>query len=1286
MDAPEADHDIKLQKISVDLIADLDHGLKTTLRKADGHEGGTHVRSLVPARETWKSTTLVLDMFQELPQLLDPYLPKWIPLLAESYLEYAQTRRHRIRPTAKQSSLLVPVDYAISRILYAFCKVRGEKVIVRFLNVETKYLEVLLTAMEEAEEREESGAEEKTEGDTNKNEEQKVDVQHKAAPWEWEQRYVVLLWLSHLLLAPFDLSTISTLDMEDASLPSIDGLTWPQNLPGITTRVVPLAIKYLASPGKEKDAAKALLVRVAMRRDMQQLGVLDALVRWAMASLRPKKGEPLKSTYFYLGLLSFLAGVLRSAAETSDMDAYLAPIFHCVHDITLAENDMSRSIIKLAVIRKMILKVVRSVTVSVLRQRQQTTLANTEMVETAIGYLLESVSDNDTPVRLSASKALSIITLKLDPDMASQVVDAVLESLNKNVLWTEPCRQGGKPTRNLSSVNNLEWHGLILTLSHLLYRRSPPANQLSDIIHALLLGLSFEQRSTSGGSVGANVRDAACFGIWALARRYTTQELLSVPTTSVFAAKAHPTTSSVLQVLGTELVVTASLDSAGNIRRGASAALQELIGRHPDTVERGIEVVQTVDYHMVARRSRAVQEVATKAAILSGQYGEALVDGLLAWRGIGDADAQSRRVAGGAFGTLIAELSLFDGKNCCWPRFSSSVDSIMAHLKSLAKRQVEERHGLLLCFASLLDRLAEMIQTKGIEGLSSTEQQQQSSLVQHSLSCVAEILEDCHVTDYRRPENIAEAASCLVVSTLPILQIACAIDPSILPLYPGHMSLSASRVREYTDTFTKHQPTDWAANGAAAAGTRLITALQHVIPKWLSRNEAETVEPVSEAGLVLLLCSAPETRGAILEEWATMVGTKPTARTAVTGQGYFRALALAQPLTADKRTTTQHSGQPDLACQALLDRWAQDPDVDVRVTIMQSLIRGSLLHAEARTFLALLADGLNDYTTNARGDVGSHVRVQALRAVRSLWEKGAGEVMGESLRRLFPCTLRLSVEKLDRVRAEGQAVLGLMMEESAAKTFQSLTFSSKAYFATLLSLISSVSLSDKLRDAFQDQDRTTWMAELLSGYVTSADTGNDDLVIASRAALTEFCQASQHNLDLVCRSLVQNLRTFVTQDRIAVPTLEIVAFLFHVGQFPEAKGVDLRQVCLLTQKAGYKTGNIRKLLACAKVYGGMASCSSVGGDGGISAEAPAAAAPTAALADGVQAGVDEARRRLGALMSHPWPRVRCVAVDEMWGVTGFCDGEGSAKLTGADWSAAGREQIRTVVRALGMSD
>ncbi|KID92154.1 beta-tubulin cofactor d [Metarhizium guizhouense ARSEF 977] len=1235
MDAPDSDFDIKLQKISGDLIADLDRALTTSLRKHDGH-GGTQLRSFVRAREIFKSTTMILDMYQELPQLLDPHLPKWIPLLAESYLEYSQMRR-RLKKAADQSGLLVPVDYAICRILYSFCKVRGEKVIIRFLNAETRYLEVLLSAIEEAEEKSPTTGESQTHG------------------WEWEQRYVVLLWLSHLLLAPFDLSTISTLDMEESAVAPIPGLEWPENLPGITIRVIPLAIKYLSSPGKEKDAAKALLVRVAKRRDMQQLGVLDALVRWALASLRPRGENPAQSTYFYLGVLSFLAGVLQSSAETSDMDKYLPSVFQCVHDITLGNNEVSKSIIKLALVRKMILKVIRSVIVSLLRQNRQS-MANTEMTETAIGYLLDSVSDNDTPVRLSASKALSIITLKLDPGMASQVIEAVLDSLNRNILWEKPVGdQAGKPTRNLSAVNPLEWHGLMLTLSHLLYRRSPPAKQLSDIIHALLLGLSFEQRSTSGGSMGANVRDAACFGIWALARRYTTQELLNVPTTSVFAAKAHPDSSSILQVLGTELVVTASLDSAGNIRRGASAALQELIGRHPDTVEKGIEVVQAVDYHAVARRSRAVEEVAIKVTKLSSQYGEALIDAVLGWRGVGDIDAQSRRVAGAAFGALTTELAQLDATPSS-SRFLLAIHLVTARIQALVKRQVEERHALLLCYASVLD----MVSQTPTAGQGDAEID--PALVQTILSSVHDIIEDTRVTEYRKPELVAEGASRLVVSALPIIQAAVLKNQPDPAWMSGHTLLSSSRSREYiasTSKLLKNVPCQEQVE-------KLLSALRSVTPTWLARNEPEAVEPASEAALVLLLFSTSQDQERIIQEWATTVATKPTTRTVTTGQGYFHALAMAQPLAKQLRPS-----DPDVACQALLDRWAKDDDIDMRVTLLQSLVRSRLLRAQANVFLSLLVDGLNDYTTNARGDVGSHTRVQALRAVWKLWGDEASpdaksDVMNTSARELFPCILRLAAEKLDRVRPEAQAVVALMMKESDSESFRSLTFSSKAYFESLLKLM----LSDAPLPVLEpcQVDRSAWMAELMSGLVTSADAGNDDLVIASRAALTDFCETSQRHLDMVCDALALNLRAHYADDRIAVPTLEIIAFLFRVGVFHRSSGVNLRHLCFYTQKAGYKTGNVRKLWACVKVYGGVASV------------------PTGSQGDGqeaAQAGVKEARKRLGALMYHPWPRVRSVVVDEIWGLSGFAEDDG-ARLTSVDWSAAGKTQIDATVKALGL--
>lgn len=921
--------------------------------------------------------------------------------MADAFLKRLQTR-HRGKTLSSQSDLLVSVEYAICKILYTFCKIRGEKIIVRFLNVETKYLELLLLAIEESED---------PSGD-----------KCPSGTWSWEERYIVLLWLSHLLLAPFDLSTISSVDPQDINLPDIQGFKWPANLPAITVRLIPLAIKYLGTSGKERDAAKALLVRMGTRRDMQQLGVLDSLVNWAITSLRPQKDRPPEATYFYLGILSFIAGVLRSSSDTSDMNSYLSSIFYAVHEIATGDTELSKTIVSFAMARKMVLKVIRSVVVLLLRKSTQD-MMSTELTETAIGYLLESLADNDTPVRLAASKALSIITLKLDPEMASQVVEAVLDSLNRNVLWSKGSRNS---TRDLSAVNNLEWHGLMLTLSHLLYRRSPPADQLSDIIHALLLGLSFEQRSVSGGSIGANVRDAACFGIWALARRYSTEELLAVPTYSVFAAKSHPPSSTILQVLGTELVVTSTLDPAGNIRRGASAALQELVGRHPDTVAQGIWVVQAIDYHAVARRSRAIKDVGLGAAKLSTQYGEAIMDSLLGWRGIGDLDAPSRRVCGQVFGALTLELS-DDKMDKPLDRFEASIQLVNDRLKDLKSRQVEERHGLLLCFASVIDQFPDL-NTDSASGAN-------EGIIHRILSSLTAILDDLKSTAYRRPELIAEAASRLVVSAIPILQVALLGDDARNQLQIGETVLSTDHPESYHGLVSLLDESDKSSEEV----DRVLSLLRSIVPVWLSRNEVETVEHASAAALTLLIFSGQDDRKASLTEWANLVQQRPTSRTSTHGSGYFHALVMAQPLA---ELSNGDSESVDEACKAILGRWEWDHDVETRTAILQSLTQSHILRQKPLTFLDLISDGLNDYTKNARGDVGSHVRVQALRAVRSLWKKLDSKCDNEawmqaSVKALFFPVLRLSAEKLDRVRPEAQSALALVLDERYVKPHHS---------------------------------------------------------------------------------------------------------------------------------------------------------------------------------------------------------------------------------------------------------
>lgn len=182
---------------------------------------------------------------------------------------------------------------------------------------------------------------------------------------------------------------------------------------------------------------------------------------------------------------------------------------------------------------------------------------------------------------------------------------------------------------------------------------------------------------------------------------------------------------------------------------------------------------------------------------------------------------------------------------------------------------------------------------------------------------------------------------------------------------------------------------------------------------------------------------------------------------------------------------------------------------------------------------------------------------------------------------------------------------------------------------------------------------------LLCGYTTSADTGNEDLVISSRAALTSFC-SSAPNRAAVCAALVDNLRLYSGSDRVIVPTLEVIAFLFHVGLFGSGD-YDYRPLCLRIQKAGYKSGNVRKLEACVRVYGAVAGLES-------SSE-----------------GVMEARKRLGALLLHPWPRVRSVVVDELWGLMVVRGEEQrTEKLLGVDWGNAERSAVKGLVEGLGL--
>ena len=265
-------------------------------------------------------------------------------------------------------------------------------------------------------------------------------------------------------------------------------------------------------------------------------------------------------------------------------------------------------------------------------------------------------------MRLIASKGLSVIALELDFEMVEQIVDMINERLYEDTSWKEEYPKAhisGNFDLDLGAVSALRWHGLILTLSQLIFRGSMPKAILGRVISSLIVGLRFEQRLSLGHSIGTSVRDAACFGLWAFARRFSSADIKNCKPVghggqdqAIADSNLAEDPGSTLQILANELVLAATLDPADNIRRGASAVLQEMIGRHPDEIKRGIDLIQIVDYHAIALKSKAMTGVAVNVSTIEPIYWYSILRGLLGWRGVQSGDGNCRRNAAYAVGLL----------------------------------------------------------------------------------------------------------------------------------------------------------------------------------------------------------------------------------------------------------------------------------------------------------------------------------------------------------------------------------------------------------------------------------------------------------------------------------------------------------------------------------------------------------------------------------------------------------------------------------------------------------
>ncbi|QDS73191.1 hypothetical protein FKW77_002579 [Venturia effusa] len=1221
MEAAE-DDELQLLRISEGLVADLQKLLKRVLWKRpvgkDADELKVH--RVVKLRDLERLTQKI-EPFQQEPQLLDVQLKNVIPQLVSAYIK---SRGRPAVPTLQSGH--VTIRYAICKILYTFCKVRGEKVIVGFFNNEPRFLEPLLSDFEQ-------GSEDK----------RIDDAELSPTSLSWEGRYILLLWLSHLMLSPFDLVTMSSVDT-GATLSFEEQIQLPEDTPGIALRVLPICLEYLKTATRERNAASQLLVRLCLRPDMRAIGLLDAVAQWAVDSLKNSSQEA--GIHKSLGVLSFLSGLVASGSQR-EIGHFLGPIFEVTQRLAVEEDDPSvrgsNALVKsFAVARKLFVKILRNIVIICL-QAPPEGVDTTSIVEDVIGILLQTLADSDTPVRFAASKALSMVTLKLDSDMAAEIVEAILDLLNEDVL-SESSR------RDLSAVNSLRWHGLTLTLSHLLYRRAVSTHQLPQILNALLLALTFEQRSATGATIGTNVRDAANFGIWAIARRYTTAELQHVDLAEISAIQDLNYDVSITQLLAIELIQCACLDPAGNIRRGSSAVLQELVGRHPDTIVEGIALIQIVDFHAVGLRQRAMTEVTFAATKLGSMYWDALLKGLLGWRGIGAVDEASRVATAHAIGAL----STTQGPETVY----NMVTTIRNQLKQLAPRQVEERHGLMLALASIL-----------------TQEQARDERRACSIEPVLEetVLDrSCEITGH-----LEEFWSTLKEDITLIEK-----DFTAPSLRPGLTATAWLKLFRSLLTRT-----------SSISGIPQPISFRQTFNLCLSRGEESVLKEIPAAVIAFTTVISPEERNQLVNSWLSylIAGTKMShARSA----GRVLALGAVLGLWVDQLSDWNQ------ILEVLSIRCTIEASVEERVDALKSLklvVLGIYDHHPADvirlaetndSFPALhkimlsiartALTSLNDYTVDDRGDTGSLVRLQALDLVEAAtsgplyfgWRQshtiGPEDAEIATLRlRITNVTVRLSLERLDKVRAR-TSLLGTRVVED---------YSSYEYFLhALQSLhIRPIAQSSPQTSASIEDEET--MSSFFEGYCSSAGgLGSESLSQATRAALYDYLDSldvQRHSdsddgryspptllevcntfCDLVrrCLGIATDIPKKPDNDRVLVPVLEVIAFLLDMGLIQRLSTTQFRYLTLLSliQKSHFKSTNIQKLHAVLNIYRSLAKIIPIR---------------------------SEVIKKVTSMLVHPFPSIRASAAETLFLVQGI------QELKPVDWTQD-TKVLRVVVDGL----
>lgn len=592
----------------------------------------------------------LIDPYQEQPELLEPYLNELIEALIKGL----------------HDSNISSIRYhTIFKFLYQLIKVTGFKSISKKFPHETSNLPLLIELLS------------------------KEDINDK---YDWQTRFVLTVWLSIVILTPFDLSKFDS----DSSEKSI------------SERIYSILTRNLSLHDSCQHVTAYCLAKFFSRPDiMRQEGTkyIDSFISLSMEELKNVKyGFAVGSTddvqlIGYLRTLCYMLKFLpRAEMKTANRCKEMLNVL-----VKLNVDKINRELIN-----HLIIKLIQRTGLALLPQRLATwrykrgsrilgqiighkdddsdgdnsaikqanasklELAATdeassncedveaiEYLESILSVLFVAAQNGQTRIRWSASKGIARISSRLDREKASEVIDMVLQNFFH------------------STSSEFAWHGGCLALAEMSRNGLILEEKLQQVMNIINQAIIYD-RIKGSFAVGSHVREAACYVCWAMARTYEDHLLAPhIPTISI------------------KLLCTMLFDRELQCRRAASATFQELVGRQGTFNEEGISILNNVDYQNVGQRQLTYSHLASQIAGYGSRYSQPFVEHLLEKK-VGHWDIQIRRLASDSLAGLMLHSN---------HEFISS--KVIPPLRAMSEQNLDNnsKHGAILSLAKVVSSL-----------------------------------------------------------------------------------------------------------------------------------------------------------------------------------------------------------------------------------------------------------------------------------------------------------------------------------------------------------------------------------------------------------------------------------------------------------------------------------------------------------------------------------------------------------------------------------------------------